>query len=230
MDTKVRTYKINDPEILHLRRCDEQLDFAIQLIGDLHYGIHTDPFTHFMDTIIGQMLSNKVGDVISGRFRDLCYGEVNSDSVCRLSIEDLRGIGISRDKSGYLLNFAKYIKDNPNYFDYLETLPDSELLANLQSHRGIGGWSSKMYAIFVLDRMDILPFEDGAFLQSFKWLYGVDEKNRNHPIIREMCKKWSPYSSLAARYMYRVLDNGFTKKEIDDVKAEINYIPISKQL
>lgn len=227
MDTETRTYKINDPEIIYLRRSDEQLDFAIQLIGDLSYKIHTDPFSFLMDTIIGQMLSNKVGKIISGRFRDLCCGNMSPDAVCQLSVDELRQIGISRDKSNYLLSFARYIENNPNYFNYLETLSDKELLDDLQSHRGIGGWSSKMYAIFVLDRKNILPFEDGAFLQTFKWLYGVEEHNRNHPIIREMCKKWFPYSSIAARYMYRILDNEFTKKDVNKVKTEINFTPIS---
>ena len=84
-----------------------------------------------------------------------------------------------------------------------------------------------MYAIFVLDRLDILPYEDGAFLQSIKWLYGLDEKNRNHPEVRKLCEKWSPYRSLAARYMYRVLDSGFVKKDIEDIKRDINYKPIT---
>ena len=227
-DNIVRRFTITCPELLYLRRCDEQLDFAIQLIGDLEYRLHPDPFVHFMDTIIGQMLSNKVGDVISERFRSICKGTVTPEVVSTLTIDDLRAIGLSRDKSGYLLNFAKYINENPGYFDRLSRMSDEDILKNLQSHRGIGGWSSKMYAIFVLDRQDILPFEDGAFLQSFKWLYGVDEKNRNHPVIRKMCEKWSPYSSLAARYMYRVLDNGFVKRDINELKKEINYAPVER--
>lgn len=225
-DKHTRRYAINSPELMYLRLVDEQMDFVIQLIGNLEYQVDCDPFIHFMNTIIGQMLSNKVAVIISERFLNLCNGCITPEAVCRLNVEDLRSIGLSRDKSGYLLGFAHYIYDNPQYFDELETLPDNELLASLQKHRGIAGWSSKMYAIFVLDRKDILPYEDGAFLQSFKWLYGVEEKNRNHPVIREMCQKWSPYSSLAARYLYRVLDNEFVKRSIDEVKAEINFTPI----
>ncbi len=226
LDKQTRRYAIDSPELMHLRKVDEQMDFVIQLIGDLEYWIDRDPFIHFMNTIIGQMLSNKVADIISDRFLMLCEGSITPESVCKLSLEDLRSIGLSRDKSGYLLGFAQFINENPKYFDELEKMSDQELLTSLQKHRGIAGWSSKMYAIFVLDRKDILPFEDGAFLQSFKWLYGVEEKNRNHPIIRELCKKWSPYSSLAARYLYRVLDSGYVKRDIDEVKAEIHFQPV----
>lgn len=226
-DNRRRRYSIDSPELLYLRKSDEKLDFAIQLVGDLEYTIHDDPFVHFMDTIIGQMLSNKVGDIISERFYNICDKSITPEVVCKLSIEDLRSIGLSRDKSGYLLSFANFINDNPTYFDEIQKLSDEELLASLQKHRGIGGWSSKMYAIFVLDRKDILPYEDGAFLQSIKWLYNIEEKNRNHPLIKKMCSKWSPYSSLAARYLYRVLDMGFVKRDIEELKKEINYTPMN---
>lgn len=224
--SKIHKYTVESQEIITLRKSDEQLDFVIQLIGTLEYKIHDDPFIHFMDTIIGQMLSNKVGDIISKRFYDICNNEVTPEVVCQLTVDDLRLIGLSRDKSEYLLNFARFIHANPKYFEDINQLSDAELLKSLQQHRGIGGWSAKMYAIFVLDRKDILPYEDGAFLQSFKWLYGVEEKNRNHPIIQNMCKKWSPYSSLAARYLYRVLDGGYIKKNINDVKTNIHYTPL----
>jgi DNA-3-methyladenine glycosylase II len=66
-----------------------------------------------------------------------------------------------------------------------------------------------MYLIFVLNRLDVLPFEDGAFLQAYKWLYATDDVKPRH--ITERCALWKPYSSLAARYLYHALDYGLTK-------------------
>lgn len=152
------------------------------------------------------MLSNNVASVIRERFYNLCNNIITPNSVSSLTVDKLRSIGLSRDKSDYLLNFANYVKDNPHYFDAIHELNDDDLIDSLKKHKGIGAWSAKMYAIFVLDRKDILPFEDGAFLLSFKWLYGINEKNRKHPLIQEICKSWSPYISLASRYMYRLLD------------------------
>ena len=31
--------------------------------------------------------------------------------------------------------------------------------------------------------------------------------------VLNKCKKWKPYSSIAARYLYRALDAGLTKEE-----------------
>ena len=64
---------------------------------------------------------------------------------------------------------------------------------------------------FVLDRQDVLPFEDGAFLQSYRWLYKTTDIA---PVsVKKKCAKWKPYSSIAARYLYRVLDLGLTREE-----------------
>lgn len=68
-----------------------------------------------------------------------------------------------------------------------------------------------MYLIFVLNRMDILPTNDAAFLKAYKWLYKTDDLS--DASIRKRCKKWKPYSSIASRYLYRALDGGFTKEE-----------------
>ena len=99
---------------------------------------------------------------------------------------------------------------NPTFFDKLSTLPDEKILEQLTALRGIGMWTAKMYLIFVLDRPDVLPYEDGAFLQVYRWLYQTDD---NAPKgIQQQCQGWHPYSSLAARYMYRALDMGLLKK------------------
>lgn len=68
-----------------------------------------------------------------------------------------------------------------------------------------------MYLIFVLDRQDILPYEDVTFLQSYEWMYKT--KDRSKESIAKRCKKWNPYSSIASRYLYHALDLGLTKEE-----------------
>lgn len=68
-----------------------------------------------------------------------------------------------------------------------------------------------MYLIFVLNRLDILPTNDAAFLQSYGWLYKTTDCSET--TIQNRLKKWKPYSSIAARYLYRALDAGLTKKE-----------------
>lgn len=87
----------------------------------------------------------------------------------------------------------------------LKKLSDKEVITKL---KGIGEWTAHMYLIFVLDRPNVLPITDVAFLQVYKWLYKTEDYSKQSVI-----KKWKPYSSTAARYFYRILDDGYTKEE-----------------
>lgn len=77
-----------------------------------------------------------------------------------------------------------------------------------------------MYLLFVLNRTDILPYEDGAFLQAYRWLYQTQD---TRPVsIKNHCKVWKPYESIVARYMYRLVDNGYTKyASIDEAEQSV---------
>lgn len=207
-------YDNRSPEIIYLKSKDKNLAAVIDSYGPLEYKLYKNDYLFFVHAFIGQMLSNKVADVISKRFSDMLSSGITPESVSNLNREELRAIGLSYAKSDYIINFSRYILENPRFFDDIQYLQDDEIIKKLTVIRGIGNWSAKMYLIFVLNRLDVLPYEDGAFIQAYKWLYGVDEKNRNHPIIRKECLKWSPYSSIAARYLYRILDNGTVKQDI----------------
>lgn len=94
------------------------------------------------------------------------------------------------------------------------------LVSELVALRGIGNWTAKMYLLFVLNRTDILPYEDGAFLQAYRWLYQTQD---TRPVsIKNHCKVWKPYESIAARYMYRLVDNCYTKyASIDEAEQSV---------
>ena len=155
------------------------------------------------------MLSNKAADVITQRFEKLCGGTVTTQAVSGLSVADLRGVGLSNSKAGYILQLTENVLSGKLNFSILETLSDEEVLKTLTALRGIGSWSAKMYLIFMLCREDILPYEDGAFLQAYSWLYPM---NGSKPAeIVAACANWRPYSSIAARYLYQALDMGMTK-------------------
>jgi len=196
----------------HLKNADPRLSKVIDKIGSLDYlayNNHPDSFIFLVKEIIGQMISSSVKKVIWERFLALCNSVVTPSSVSNLSIEQLRGIGLSQSKSSYILNLAKIVINEEINFSQLETMSDDEVLSILTSIKGIGNWTAKMYLLFFLQREDILPYEDGAFLQAYKWLYNT--KVTKPDSISRRCKKWKPYSSIGARYMYRALDTGLTK-------------------
>ena len=181
------------------------------MVGDITYTPHDDGYAFLIHEIIEQMLSIKAGQKIYGRLVDLCNGKVNVASVSALSDLELRAIGTSSAKATCIQNITRQITDGSLCLEDLQNYDDLEVIKRLTSIKGIGTWTAKMYLIFVLNRQDILPYEDGAFMQVFRWLYKT-EKCSKQDVIKKS-KKWKPYSSIAARYMYRALDMGLTKSE-----------------
>lgn len=204
---------MND-KISYLKAKDARLSKVIDRIGDLEIHEHSDSFRFLVEEIVGQMLSATVRDVLISRLETLCDQNVNPISICALDIADLRSIGLSNSKASFILNLAALVRDKQLDFSLLTQMTDEEVVRYLMAIKGVGIWTSKMYLLFFLKRDDVLPVEDVAFLQAFKWLYGI--KNPSRDTIERRCKKWKPYSSLASRYMYRALDTGLTKIPVSE--------------
>jgi DNA-3-methyladenine glycosylase II len=209
MKKKNYIFTLDSKEIKWLIKKDKILAKLIRNIGTLKYSLDVNYFDFLVNTIIGQMLSNKASSAISKRLYDLCNNSITPRKINNLTIEKLRQIGISTAKSKYIINLSKHIIDNPNFFENLKDMDDDNVIKELIKLKGLGLWSAKMYLIFVLNRMDILPYEDAAFLQSFKWLYSTDDINKDN--IINICSPWKPYSTIASRYLYIALDEGYIK-------------------
>ncbi len=191
---------------------------VIDMIGDITCNSHIDGYSFIIEEIVGQMLSDKVADVIAERLYKLCGGKLTPETIGRLCAADLRGIGLSNAKSQYILFFNQAIENGELVLDDLKDWPDEVVMKKLMSVRGIGSWTSKMYLLFVLKRNDVLPYEDGAFMAAYRWLYNT--KLTKPEDVKKRCKKWSPYASIGARYMYRALDSGLTKRPFKEYKTE----------
>ncbi len=195
--------------IEHLKQADPILSKVINHIGPLTIISQKNSFYFLIREIVGQMISASVKKVIFERLIKLCDNEITPSKIILLEKDDLRNIGLSYAKSEYILNFAKQVNDGNISFEELNNLSDQDVIKTLTSIKGIGTWTAKMYLIFFLQRENVLPFEDGAFLQSYKWLYQTSKVDRKS--IEKQCKKWEPYSSIGARYLYIALDSGLTK-------------------
>jgi DNA-3-methyladenine glycosylase II len=202
---------LNSESIKHLISVDDKFITLYHLVGEILYQTNSDPFSSIIETIIGQMLSNKVARIFRDRLIKICYtGKIDVASVQKLSIIELRNIGISSSKARYILDFAAAYNIADYSSNKLLSLTDDEIIKQITLHKGLGIWSAKIFLLFVLCRENIFPYEDMAFLQSFTWYNGLT----SIPSVEEIkmiCHKWSPYTSIAARYLYKALDKGLTK-------------------
>lgn len=209
---KAVTLDMNHPAIQYLCKKDKRLAKVISMVGPITYVPHDeDAYAFLLHEIIEQMLSVKAGRKIYGRLEELCDGEITPERITTLSDDEIRGTGTSNAKVEYIRNVTNAILDGTLDFNKLTDLPDSAVIKELTKLRGIGNWTAKMYLMFVLDRPNIIPVEDGAFLQVYKWVYKTDDCSEK--AVYKKCTKWSPYATIASRFFYRALDAGMTKEE-----------------
>ncbi len=157
------------PAIQHLCKKDKRLAKVIKMVGPITYEVESkDPYAFLVHEIIEQMLSIKAGAKIYGRLKDLCDGEVLPERIDQLTDEQIKNIGTSNSKVSYIRSLTGKVISGDFNLETFEHHDDDEVYKKLLSLRGIGSWTAKMYLIFVLDRQDILPYEDVAFLQSYE--------------------------------------------------------------
>lgn len=208
---EIITLNENTKSVQHLCSRDKRLAKVIKMVGEIRYTPHEeDPYSFLVHEIIEQMLSIKAGQKIYSRLEDLCRGDVSPNAISNLTDDELRSTGTSNAKVQCIQELTEAVISDRLCFDDLSSSSDASVIKSLTQLRGIGNWTAKMYLIFVLNRPDVLPYEDSAFLQSYRWLYKTDDFNPRS--IEKRCKKWKPYSAIAARFLYKALDKGFTKE------------------
>ena len=211
--SEVITYDISSPEIVYLCKKDKRLAKVISMVGPISYKKREveDAYGFLIHEVVEQMLSIKAGQKIFDRVVELCNGNLCPEVIEQLSIDDLRSTGTSASKARSIKNITTAILVGELVLEDLESMNNEEVTLKLTRIHGIGPWTAKMYLLFVLGRPDILPYEDGAFLQSYRWMYKTDDCSPS--AVKKRCQKWMPYSSLASRYLYRALDYGLVKEE-----------------
>lgn len=208
---KAITLDANSEAIKYLSGKDKRLAEVIRKIGPISYAPHADYFAFLVHEIIEQMLSIKAGAKIYERLKGLCGGAITPRAIRGLTDEGIKSCGTSGPKVNYIRSLTQAVLTGELNFSALPALTDAEAMKQLTRVRGIGSWTAKMFLIFCLDRQDILPYEDVAFLQGYAWLYKT--KDRSRKAVEERCRKWKPYSSIAARYLYEARDAGLTNTE-----------------
>jgi DNA-3-methyladenine glycosylase II len=167
-----------------------------------------DHYGALVRSIIGQQLSAKVAFVMNGRLRERYGGRPPTpEEILAEDPEELRAaIGLSRAKVAFLRSLAEHITDGSLELDRMESLSDEDVIAELVAVKGIGEWTAHMFLIFHLERPDVLPVGDLGVRSAIKTAYELDELPGPTEMAR-LAEPWRPYRSVAARYLWRSLDN-----------------------
>ena len=91
---------------------------------------------------------------------------------------------------------------------------DDTIIELLTHIRGIGKWSAQMFLMFRLGRLDVLPTGDLGIQEGLRILDDLEYRPKPQE-LEERGKLWKPLRSVAAWYMYRVVDD-YREKRIRD--------------
>ena len=193
----------------HLQRNDPRLQPIIEQHGLPDFVPHTDYYQALVSEIIGQQLSVKAAAAIRKKFVDLFGGTFPlPDAILAISPDELRSAGLSWAKVTYVQDLARHILGSKIQFDRFDTLSNEEITKELIDVKGIGEWTSHMFLMFCIGRLDVLPTGDLGIKNGIRALYGLKDIPTPEQIT-QLAKKynWHPYESVASWYIWASLDN-----------------------
>ncbi|MGO9129722.1 MAG: DNA-3-methyladenine glycosylase family protein [Terriglobales bacterium] len=195
----------HQPAIRELKKGDAVLGAIIERVGACRISYGNPTFHALAEAILYQQLNGKAAETIFNRFSALAGDPLTPQGILKLTDAEMRGVGLSRQKTAYLRDLADKTRAGLLEFERLPELTDQEVIAHLTQVKGIGVWTAHMFLMFSLRRPDILPTGDYGIQAAIKKHY----KKRKWPkpaVIEKIAKPWAPYRSIACWYLWRSLD------------------------
>ncbi|WP_116128057.1 DNA-3-methyladenine glycosylase family protein [Lewinella sp. IMCC34183] len=173
----------------------ERPDFG----GDVYFGL--------IRSITYQQLSGRAAGTIFGRFLELFPdGYPHPDRLLDLDVPDLRAVGMSRPKAGYLHNVAEFWLDHQLINQDWSIYTDEEIIDLLTPIKGVGRWTVEMVLMFILHRPDLLPLDDLVVRRNLIALFDLHHlKGKALTVaMTEAAEPWRPYRSFASRFLWEI--------------------------
>ncbi|MEA3502152.1 MAG: DNA-3-methyladenine glycosylase 2 family protein, partial [Actinomycetota bacterium] len=100
-------------------------------------------------------------------------GSVEAEAFVGLDDAELRTIGFSRQKTGYVRGIATGLLGGSINLTAISGVDDAAAMNQLLDIRGIGPWTAGCYLLFALRRPDVWPPGDRALQISMGRVYGL---------------------------------------------------------
>lgn len=183
-----------------LTREDKALADIVSSHGFPEFWRRAPGFETLVLLILEQQVSLESGAAVHKRLRELA-GSVTPDIVAGFEESDLRAIGLTRQKAGYVIGLARALVRGDLDLEKLDAMEFAAASAKLQEIRGIGRWTAEAYLLSAQGRTDVFPVTDRALqvgtreVLSLKTVPTPDE-------LEILSRPWRPIRSVAARLIW----------------------------
>ena len=191
--------------IYHLKNADPILGAIIERVGPFKMEYGEPTFHSLAESILYQQLNGKAAVTIFKRFTDAAGDPLTPAGILKLTEEQMRAVGLSRQKSSYLRDLAAKTQSGLLNFEKLVDMAEADIIEHLTQVKGVGVWTAHMFLMFTMRRPDVLPTGDYGIQVAMKKYY----RKRKLPKPKDMekiAKAWSPYRSIACWYLWKSLD------------------------
>jgi len=215
---------------MHLKQADPVMRAIIERIGPCRMQYGPPEFHSLAEAIVYQQLNGKAAETIFKRFAALAGEPLTPEGILKLTDEQMRSAGLSKQKTAYLKDLAAKTSSGLLDFARLPELPDADVVEHLTQVKGIGVWTAQMFLMFMLRRQNVLPTGDfGVRMAMYKhYLDATGSKtarkrsSAKKPLAKKARKRkiklpspeqmekiantWQPYRSVACWYLWKSLD------------------------
>jgi len=197
--------------MMHLTEADATLGELIAKYGTLPperegRPAHDDHYGALLRSITNQQLSVAAARTIYNRMLDRFGGNPPTpEQILADDPEELRSVGLSRPKIGYLRSLAEHVLAGELELHRLDELSDEQAISELVAVKGLGEWTAHMFLMFQLERPDVMAPGDLGIRRAIERAYTLEEPDRE--TIERLAERWRPHRTLACRYLWRSLEN-----------------------
>ena len=189
-----------------LSKKDKVMKALINNYKDGNLVTRNDVFFSLCKSIVGQQISVAAANSVFLKFKKKCKNKINAKTVSKLSFNNLKSCGLSRQKVKGIQNLAKRTLNKSFKPSLIKKMTDEEAIEYLSELRQIGRWSAEMILLFTFNRSNIWPLQDIGLLRAVSNNY----KKKYFPpeiFLKKLHKKFTPYCSVATWYLWRSIDN-----------------------
>jgi len=163
-------------------------------------------FATLVRAVVYQQLAGRAAAAIHGRLITAVGGDVQPEPLLALSDEDLRAVGLSRAKVASLRDLAAKVLDGTVVLSAprLARETDEEIITRLSTVRGIGRWTSEMFLLFQLRRLDVWPVGDLGIRHGYGLAWQVPTPTAKE--LQPLGDPYRPYRSVLAWYCWRAAE------------------------
>ena len=216
--------------IVHLKKSDPVMRGIIERIGPFKMQYGEPTFHSLAEAIIYQQLNGKAALTIFKRFAALAGEPLTPDGILKVTPEQMRSVGLSKQKSSYLLDMAERARGGSLDFSRLSEMPEEAVIEHLTQVKGVGVWTAHMFLMLTLRRPDVLPTGDfGIRMAMYKHylekrarrngsartVKGKEPKSKAEKVkivlptpeqMQKIARRWVPYRSIACWYLWQSMD------------------------